>query len=53
LAFVNDLLQESINLEIEIPVEIFNRDKIMQDLETFQQWREDADSILEELEDEL
>lgn len=46
-------MQESINLEIEIPVEIFNRDKIMQDLETFQQWREDADSILEELEDEL
>lgn len=52
-AFVNELIQESEQLDIEIPNEIFQREKLQADLQTYFEWKKEAEQILDDLEVEL
>ena len=44
---------ESEEIEIEIPKEYFNKEKIVEELGLFQQWKQKTDSTLKLLEKEL
>lgn len=52
-AFVNELIQESEQLDIEIPNEIFQREKLQADLQTYFEWKKEAEQVLDDLEVEL
>lgn len=53
MAFVNELIQESELLEIEIPSEIFQRERLRADLQTYDVWKGETEQVLEDLETEL
>lgn len=53
MSFVQDLLEESASLDIEIPNEIFAKDQILVDLEVFEKWRIKAENVLASLDREL
>ena len=47
------LLVESDEIEIEIPKEYFNKDKIIEELTLFSQWKVKTEQTLKQLEKEL
>ena len=53
MAFLRRLLLESDEIEIEIPKEYFNKDKILQELTLFQDWKLKTEQTLKQLEKEL
>jgi len=53
LVFLKRLLLESEEIEIDIPKEYFNREKIVEELGLFQQWKVKTEHTLKQLEKEL
>ena len=53
MVFLKRLLLESEEIEIEIPLEYFNKEKIVEELSLFQQWKHRTDHTLKLLEKEL
>ena len=53
LTFLRRLLLESDEIEIEIPKEYFNKEKIIEELTLFQSWKLKTEMTLKQLEKEL